>query len=371
MLARAAAWNSAKQAVKTAVAGLISIYVTDLFHLPQGYWAAISALIVMQSNVGATLSASRTRLAGTAVGAVVGGIFVALFGSNIPAFALAVAIAFFTCDALRLADSQRLATVTVAIIMLIRGTSSAWIVALDRFAEVGLGIVIALLVALVLWPNHARRSLRQLVAATLSQIGELYRAVVSSGHGADDAAIETLRSNVSAALRKNDDLLQNALQEAFGPMKERESLALLVHQVERIFHAVESLKLGAPDGLSEGGHDAYAHTFHPALNRLEAGVSSAIESLSKSVAAGKIQPGWPDLRGMLDSLDQQAEQARKAGATAAYPLEDILRFYFLLLASRNLVDELELVHTLAAARLPRGTVYARLRNPFARNASSV
>ena len=47
MLSPQAALESAKQAIKTAVAGVISLYITDLFHLPQGYWAAITALIVM------------------------------------------------------------------------------------------------------------------------------------------------------------------------------------------------------------------------------------------------------------------------------------------------------------------------------------
>src|SRR5580704_4334527 len=126
---RAATAENARQAIKTAVAGLASMYVARLFHLPEGYWAAISALIVMQSNVGATLSASRTRLAGTAVGAVVGGVFVAMFGMNAMGFVLAVTIAFFVCDLLHLAESQRLATVTVAIIMLIPHTSAAWVIA--------------------------------------------------------------------------------------------------------------------------------------------------------------------------------------------------------------------------------------------------
>src|SRR5271157_3673184 len=125
MPSRSAILESAKQAIKTAIAGVISLYVTNLFHLPQGYWAAISALIVMQSNVGATLTAARTRLAGTAVGAIVGGLFVGLGGSNIWGFAIAVAIAFFISNLLGLTDSQRLATVTVAIIMVAGGTSSA------------------------------------------------------------------------------------------------------------------------------------------------------------------------------------------------------------------------------------------------------
>src|SRR5713101_1945867 len=54
-------------AVKTAVTAVLSIYAANLLHLPQGYWGAMSAIVVMQSEVGATVSASRDRLIGTAI----------------------------------------------------------------------------------------------------------------------------------------------------------------------------------------------------------------------------------------------------------------------------------------------------------------
>jgi uncharacterized membrane protein YgaE (UPF0421/DUF939 family) len=348
MLSRSAILESAKQATKTAIAGLISLYVTNLFHLPQGYWAAFSALIVMQSNVGATLNASRTRLAGTAVGAVVGGIFVGLFGTNIMFFALAVAVAFFVCDLLHLADSQRLATVTVAIIMVAGGTTSAWSVSLHRFSEVALGILIALLVSLTLWPNHARRSVRQGLADTLLKLSAFYRAVMRNYRMEEATSIEALKSDVSATMQKNSGLLQNALQEAFGPLKEWELLALLAQQVERLFRAVETLEFAARNSSS----DTYFRNFQTGLEQLEDGISMTLESLSKSLALGKLCGEWPDLPGIIGSLDEQAAQARKAGATMNYALDEILRFYYLLLSSRNLTGELELARALAAARLP-------------------
>lgn len=343
MPARAALWSSARQAIKTAVAGLISLLVTNLFHLPQGYWAAISALIVMQSNVGATVSASRTRLAGTAVGAVVGGVFMAIFGANLTGFALAVAVAFFLCDSLRLAESQRLATVTVAIIMVIPANNSAWIVAGHRFAEVALGIVIALAVSLVLWPNHARRSVRQGVADTLAKLARLFRAVMHGYRGREDASVEALKAEVSAAIQKNAGLLQNALDEAFGPLKEREALALLVRQVERIFHAVETLEFAVRDSAA----DTYARNFDTALDELENGVATALETLAKIIGTAKRQAQWPNLGGIFGALDQEAAQSRKTGAPIHHPLDEILRFYFLLFTCRNLIDELESVHVLA------------------------
>jgi uncharacterized membrane protein YgaE (UPF0421/DUF939 family) len=348
MFSRAASLESAKQAIKTAIAGVVSLFVTRLFHLPEGYWAAISALIVMQSNLGATLTASRTRLAGTAVGAVIGGLFVAMFGMNILGFALAVTIAFLLCDLLHLAESQRLATVTVAIIMLIGRTNSAWIVALHRFSEVALGILVALAVSLTLWPNHARRGVRQGLADILLKLGILYRAVMRGYRCQPATSMDSLKSDLSSVMRKNNDLLQYALQESFGSMKERESLALLAQQVERTFHAVETLEFAVRDSST----DTYFRSFETELEQLEEGVFTALDSLSKSIAPGKLYPEWPDLSAMIAALDERAGKAREAGASMNYSLDEILRFYSLLLSSRNLAGELELLHAFAATRLP-------------------
>jgi uncharacterized membrane protein YccC len=344
MSSRARALENAKQAIKTAIAGIISLYVTNLFHLPDGYWAAISALIVMQSNVGATLAASRTRLAGTAVGAIIGGAFVAIWGANMLAFGLAVTIAFFVCTQLQFAESQRLATVTVAIIMLVTHTSSAWVVALHRFAEVALGILIALLVSLVFWPNHARRSVRQGLANTFTYVRSFYQAVMQRYRGQPADSVEDLRARAAGTFRKNADLLQNALQEAFG-MKERESLVLFADQSERIFQAVETLEFA----VREGSSDTYFRKFETGIDQLQAGILDALESLAATSSNKQPGAGIPHLLPIVSSLEQHAAEARKAGATRDLPLDEVLRFYFLLMSSRNLVTELERAQAIVAA----------------------
>jgi uncharacterized membrane protein YccC len=45
-------------AVRTAVAAVVSLLVARLLRLPESYWAAVTALIVMQSTLGAALTAS-------------------------------------------------------------------------------------------------------------------------------------------------------------------------------------------------------------------------------------------------------------------------------------------------------------------------
>jgi uncharacterized membrane protein YgaE (UPF0421/DUF939 family) len=134
-------------AVKTAVAAVLSMYAANLLHLPQGYWAAISAIVVMQSEVGATLSASRDRLIGTAIGAVAGALFGMLGGNGLLWFGLASTLTIVICHVLGLEQSYRLACVTVAIIMLVHAPGPPWGPAIYRFLEVALGIVVALVVS--------------------------------------------------------------------------------------------------------------------------------------------------------------------------------------------------------------------------------
>ena len=43
-----------KQAIKTGIAGALAWFLAELLLLPQPYWAAVSAVIVMQSEYAAT-----------------------------------------------------------------------------------------------------------------------------------------------------------------------------------------------------------------------------------------------------------------------------------------------------------------------------
>ena len=138
---------SFQQGIRTAVAAVLAFWITSLLHLPGGYWAAISAIVVMQSEVGATVTASRDRLAGTAIGAVVGLLTSYVWHHSLLVFGLAVLIVMMLCAALNYKNAGRLGGVTVAIIVLIPYPGPVWHIALQRFLEVSLGIVISLLVA--------------------------------------------------------------------------------------------------------------------------------------------------------------------------------------------------------------------------------
>ena len=112
----------------------------------------------MQSTLGATLTLSIERIVATAVGASVGALEANVFGANLVAFALAIFLVGLLSIAFRLEKTAyRYASVPLTIIVLIPRAAAPWMIALHRFIEVSVGIIVALAVVAV-WPEHRRLS---------------------------------------------------------------------------------------------------------------------------------------------------------------------------------------------------------------------
>ena len=149
---------SIMHAIRTAAAATASVIIARLVQMPEAYWAAIATLVVMQSTLGATLTLSIERIVATAVGASVGALEANFFGASLVAFALAIVLLGLLSIAFRLEKTAyRYASITLAIIVLIPRSAAPWTIALHRFLEVSVGIIVALAVV-ALWPEHQRLS---------------------------------------------------------------------------------------------------------------------------------------------------------------------------------------------------------------------
>ena len=138
---------------RTAVAAIVSVAAARLLRLPEAYWAPVTTLVIEQSSLGAALAVSRQRFAGTALGAAVAALVATYFGTRIPIFGASLFLAGLLCALARLDRSAyRFAGVTLAIVMLIPRPGPTWQLAFHRFAEVSIGIAVALLLA-TLWPE--------------------------------------------------------------------------------------------------------------------------------------------------------------------------------------------------------------------------
>src|SRR5262249_53554038 len=141
---------SISHAFRTAVAATLSVLAARLVGLPEAYWAAVATLVVMQSPLSSTVPLAIERIVASALGASLGAIESTYFGPNLTAFAVAIFLLGLVSFALRLENvGYGYASITLAIIVLIPRVEGPWTAAAHRFAEVSIGILVALAVVAV------------------------------------------------------------------------------------------------------------------------------------------------------------------------------------------------------------------------------
>jgi uncharacterized membrane protein YccC len=153
--------------VRTTLGAMVSLAVASLFALPQAYWSAITTLIVLQSTLDSAIAISAKRLVGTAMGVVLGAALYVWLGPTIWAFGLGLVVGGLACTAVAHSFNKlsgfvdrtayRYAGITLAVVLLIPHTRGIWTIALDRFIEVSIGIIVGLAFT-KLWPERSEQA---------------------------------------------------------------------------------------------------------------------------------------------------------------------------------------------------------------------
>src|SRR5271154_3425160 len=326
-------------ALKTALAGCLGMYFASLLHMPQPYWAAISAMIVMQINLGAAVRQSWIRFAATAVGAAVSIPFMAVPGQKLLVFGVAVFVTVVLCTILHLEDGIRLAAVTIAIIMLVPNTGRPWVPALNRFLEVSFGILIALVVAEFVLPTTALENLRHALAEKFLQLDTFLSALLLRFRGENVVDVEALRASLATLGRQNTDFYAHGRYEPARWSARRITLVKLLQHEERMSRAVETLD-AACDGAFCGGIDLQ---WEPEFSELCVGISEALQRIAEGILTGQFYTPEYDFTAAIEALDAKASAARTSvtpAPPATQTLEGVLRSHTIFFALETLAREL-------------------------------
>jgi uncharacterized membrane protein YccC len=287
-----------------------------------GYWGAISSIIVLQSNFGATVSASRDRILGTLIGAALG-FSCTLFGVLPWNFILALLAAIIICGLLGLRSSSRLAGVTISIVMLVNTTGSHWILALHRVFEVVLGILVSLAISTLVFPDRARLRLRDGLAKEFLLLGTFFEGILEGFRGSPAQNLSALREDVLKQMRANNQLLQAARNEPSGGPGWREGLEMLSQFGRSQFDALIALELAVKDSHEDG----YAQQLEPALGRLTIDIRSGFHYIAECTYAWRfhIPPLGLHLEEDIAQLEARMAEVRPTGFQ--FTQAEILRAY--------------------------------------------
>lgn len=130
--------------IMSSVAAIAAYLPTQLLGLQEGFWAAITAVAVAQTEFGATRSTARDQFTGAAIGGLIGLAAYLTLGPSVPTYALGVVLAILTCWLLNVASACRLAGITATIILLVPHLGPVERMAGSRVLEVGWGVSVAI-----------------------------------------------------------------------------------------------------------------------------------------------------------------------------------------------------------------------------------
>jgi uncharacterized membrane protein YccC len=332
---------SLKTGIKTGLAGVITYAVYLEWHLPQGYWAVFTALVVTQANVGASWKAALYRTIGSTAGALAAMLLITILGVGTlrVGFALFLLATLFGYLAV-LHPSFSAAGFTVAIVLVLgRIDGSPIHVGWLRVLYTVLGSFVAFAVGAVLWPVRAREGLRDKIANIVAGSGELYRAVTA-------AAIEGIdnEEQVRQLNRQLHDLRRGITQqmdEARGELSfSRFNQGAYQQAVEAADQIRRRLTAMAED------NSLYIHArvepgLVPSLPRLAETTTQNFAALAEVIR----NPGEPlqstGLEAALRDLDSDLAKLRQQHATAPFALDRMLPFWALVFNLREVAQDLK------------------------------
>lgn len=157
--------------IKTALAVLITLLFTDLLFrrvlkIQQfvSVFAVVSAILTIQDSIKSSFSAALERCIGTMIGVAVGMLFLTidlLLDKNIYAFytfiTVGTVLVIYGCKVVKKASASSLCVVVFIAVLFSRDEASPYLAAGVRILETLLGVVIALLVNVLVFPPKTQK----------------------------------------------------------------------------------------------------------------------------------------------------------------------------------------------------------------------
>jgi uncharacterized membrane protein YccC len=301
-----------KLALRVTIAGTLAFAVTRFFELPQGYWAVITAVVVMQASVGGSLKAAVERFTGTLAGAVYGGIVAALLphGSTL-SLGVTIVLALFPLALLAaIKPAFRVAPIT-SLIMLLPPTGQAigpLASVIDRVLEITLGNIVGVVVSLFVLPARAHTLMTEAAAKVVSLNAELVSVFIDelTADPTGRAALQKLHPQIRSALKKAEAAAEEAARERKSHLTEAPDPEPLVRTLYRVRHDLVMIGRAASSPLPAPVLDRLG----PSLTTLHQATRGLLLNLAEALRQRRKPPDPEAFRAALDAFTSAAEALR-------------------------------------------------------------
>ncbi|MBB3019805.1 putative membrane protein YccC [Microvirga lupini] len=301
-----------KLALRVTIAGVLAYAVTRFFNMPQGYWAVITAVVVMQASVGGSLKAAIERFSGTLAGAIYGGVIAALIPhGSATTLGLAIIVALFPLALLAaVKPAFRVAPIT-SLIMLLPPTGQAigpLASAFDRVLEIMLGNIVGVAVAMFVLPARAHTLMTEAAARVVSLNAELVTVFIDelTAGPSGRSALQSIHPQIRSALKKAEAAAEEAARERRTHLTEAPDPEPLIRTLYRVRHDLVMIGRAASSPLPAPVLDRLG----PSLTTLHQATRTLLLNLAEALRHRRKPPDQEVFRAALEAFTSDADALR-------------------------------------------------------------
>ena len=272
-------------ALRMVVSTVLAATVSTLLHLPEMYWAVLSAVIVSRPGAGGSTKVGSSRLIGTVFGSAVAMAVIGARAWHVPEIAL-LAVAMIPLS-LFITAFEEFRTAPVAAVILLSSTSalvSPFHIALLRMLQITIGSVSSTVVGLSVLPSRGHGRVFRMAASILTRIGAALESAFDEKR--DDAKLDGAHDDIRRDLRDLGVLVKTRR----GSTRAQARVVRLLSRLQQ-----DAMFVGRVVGLRSPGANDYAHAIHgvcrdvadvmldseqQALSRCREGLDAAAEAFA-------------------------------------------------------------------------------------------
>ncbi|WP_018249937.1 FUSC family protein [Orenia marismortui] len=147
-----------EKAFKTGIAVFLSIVIGGFFHINSLFYAAIAAVITLQTKVVDTIKAGQNRVFGTIVGAIIGMCFAIIGQGNAVLCGLGIFLTVLSCQKFGYDKSINIACIVfIAIMINLYDDITPFYYSIYRLKDTLVGIITAIIVDYLILPKKEQK----------------------------------------------------------------------------------------------------------------------------------------------------------------------------------------------------------------------
>lgn len=268
-------WRNLVFSFRTAAAAIVALAIAYWLELSDPQWATLTVYLLAQPTVGAALAKSAWRTVGTVSGGIIGLVLVALFSQAaellVATTSLLIGASFYVGARLRNYTAYGVLLAGYSMLLVAYEGSldppTAWTIAVDRTAEILIGIACGTLASLMIWPRYAGDALREAVAGTFSGLAHYVATALRLSTSLPTFA--ELRRRMVADVVSLDALRSYAMFEAPEMRADEQALRQMVREFLMVLAIARGLFFRL-DAFRGEGAQAVLSRVRPALESIAA-----------------------------------------------------------------------------------------------------